>query len=476
MKPRGDLVVIGGGFAGLSAGVALARSGFRVAVLESKPALGGRAYSFADADTGDFVDNGQHVLMGCYTGTLDFLREIGSYDKLVFRENLEIEMIDQRGAHAWLRTANLPGPFHMTGAALGYRHLTAIDRLRLLTAGARLLAMRRFARARLERTTVSGLMDLLGQSQRARDCFWYPLSIATLNDDPAVSSAALLAEVLKRGFFSGRRDSAFVYSRVGLSDLYCAAAKSYLESRGGSVSTRAPVDRFELDSSGRILRARVRDGRAVAASAFIAAVPPQALLKMLPEAIAAQANYARLLRLDTSPIICVHLWLDREVIDAAFVGFIGTATQWLFNKRKIFADRGESHPGYLSFVISGARSLVDRPNQELLAQVLADLRKMIPAAREAKVVKALVLKEKQATMAPSLDSHLLRPGVVTSIPNLFVAGDWIQTGLPATIESAVISGLMAAAEILARADQFEAIKVSPANDYVWRDLLRSTHG
>jgi len=477
MKPRGDLVVIGGGFAGLSAGVALARSGYRVTVLESKPALGGRAYSFADSDTGDFVDNGQHVLMGCYTETLDFLREIGTYDQLVFRENLEIEMIDQRGARAWLRAANLPGPFHMTGAVLGYRLLSPIDRLRLLAAGSRLLAMHRFARARLERTTVAALMDLLGQSQRARDCFWYPLSIATLNDEPAVSSAALLAEVLKRGFFSRRRDCAFVYSRVGLSDLYCAAARTYLESRGGTVSTRAAVDGLELDSAGRILRARVRDGRVVAASAFVCAVPPNALLRMLPAAIAAEANFARLLRLDTSPIVCVHVWLDREVIDCAFVGFIGTATQWLFNKRKIFADRGESHPGYLSFVISGARALVDRPNQELLALVLADLRQMIPAAREARVVKALVLKEKQATMAPSLDSHRLRPGVATSIPNLFLAGDWIQTGLPATIESAVTSGRMAAAEILARADRFETINPSPRDDDgARRDLLSSTHG
>src|SRR5271165_3935956 len=104
MKPRGDLVVIGGGFAGLSAGVALARSGYRVTVLESKPALGGRAYSFADSDTGDFVDNGQHVLMGCYTETLDFLKRIGAYGQLVFHEDLEIEMLVGPGQSAVLKT------------------------------------------------------------------------------------------------------------------------------------------------------------------------------------------------------------------------------------------------------------------------------------------------------------------------------------------------------------------------------------
>ena len=118
------MVVIGGGFAGLSAAVALAERGFRVTVLEGKPALGGRAYSFADPDTGDFVDNGQHVLMGCYTETLDFLKRIGAHDQLVFHEDLEIEMLAGPGQSATLKTARLPGPFHMTAALLGYRHLS----------------------------------------------------------------------------------------------------------------------------------------------------------------------------------------------------------------------------------------------------------------------------------------------------------------------------------------------------------------
>jgi zeta-carotene desaturase len=144
------------------------------------------------------------------------------------------------------------------------------------------------------------------------------------------------------------------------------------------------------------------------------------------------------------------VWLDREVTDSAFVGFIGTQTQWMFNKRRIFEQHGERHPGYLSFVISGARKLVDGSNSELLDLVINDLHTMIPAARNAKLVKALVLKEKHATMAPDPLSDLSRPETVTPIPNLFLAGDWIQTGLPATIESAVVSGRAAATAIAAR--------------------------
>src|ERR1700681_1889472 len=132
------VVVIGAGFAGLSSAVALAERGVQVTVLEGKPALGGRAYSFTDPETGDFVDNGQHVLMGCYTETLDFLARIGAAKNLVFHPDLEIEMLDRGGARATLRTAHLPGPLHMSSALLRYRHLTMGERMRAMIGGLRL--------------------------------------------------------------------------------------------------------------------------------------------------------------------------------------------------------------------------------------------------------------------------------------------------------------------------------------------------
>jgi len=448
-----DAVVIGAGFAGLSSAVALAERGVRVTVLEGKPALGGRAYSFEDADTGDFVDNGQHVLMGCYGETIDFLKRIGAYDQLVFHEDLEIEMLAGPGRSAVLKTARLPGPLHMTAALLGYQHLSFAQRMSVMRGGLRMLAMRRFG-DELRRLTVAQLMDRLGQSEHARRCFWYPLSIATLNDEPESSSAQQLAEVLKRAFFSRRRrDSAFVYSRVGLSDLYCTGATRLIERAGGQVISHSMVEMLELRERGEVASVRLRDGRRIEASNFISAVPAPQLLRFLPENAVADPFFSRLAGLSSSPIICVHVWLDREVTNSPFIGFIGTTTQWLFNKRQIFAQRGEAHPGYLSFVMSGARKLVDRSNQEILDIVINDLHAMIPASREAKVVKSLVLKEKNATMAPDLRSHELRPTAKTPIANFFLAGDWIQTGLPATIESAVISGRAAAAAVIARASQ-----------------------
>src|SRR5215472_14976773 len=150
-----DVVIIGGGFGGLSAGVALAERGFRVALLEGKPALGGRAYSFPDTESGDLVDNGQHVLMGCYHQTLDFLAKIGARGRLIVHRNLEIEMLDGPGRPAHLRTASLPGPLHMAAGLMRYQHLTVAERLAAMRAGMRMMYMRRFARARLKRMTVA---------------------------------------------------------------------------------------------------------------------------------------------------------------------------------------------------------------------------------------------------------------------------------------------------------------------------------
>jgi squalene-associated FAD-dependent desaturase len=444
-----DVVIIGGGFAGLSAGVALAERGFRVALLEGKPALGGRAYSFPDAESEDRVDNGQHVLMGCYHQTLDFLAKIGTRDRLFVHRNLEIEMLDGPGRPARLRTASLPGPFHMTAGLMRYKHLSVAERLAAVCAGMRMMYMRRFARARLKQMTVAEFMDVTGQGSQARRTFWYPLAIATLNEQPYLASAALFAEVIKRAFFSRRNDSAFLYSRVGLSELYCDAAREFIEKRDGVVACRAIVDSLEMGDN-MISAVRLRDGANLRASNFIAAVPPAQLLRLLPEAMTSEGLFPQIDTLKSSPIICVHVWLDREVTPYAFVGFVGTATQWLFNKRRIFSDDGARHPGYLSFVISGARELVELPNEELLKMVMSDLNAMIPAAKEAQMIKALVLKEKHATFAPDPASDAVRPSAQTAVPNLFLAGDWIQTGLPATIESAVIAGRSAAAAIAAR--------------------------
>jgi squalene-associated FAD-dependent desaturase len=438
-----DVAVIGGGFAGLAAATALAARGLRVTVLEKRPALGGRAYSYTDATTGETIDNGQHAMMGCYHEMFRFLDRIGATGKLAIQPSLRVAMLDPDRGEGVIRGAPLPTPLHMAAGVLGYRLLGLADRARVLAGGLRLLAMRRRRDPRLATLTVEAALDRLGQSAAARRAFWHPVAIATLNEDPALASADLLAEVLARAFFGGKADARFVLSRVGLSELYTGDARRFVEARGGRIETRAAVAAVGF-RGGEVSHLELRDGRRLGAGAYVCAVPPQHLLPLLPAAVRREVPaLGAIERLQSSPIVSVHVWFDRPLVAHPFAGLLGTRTHWLFNRDRI-TGRDPRGGSYLTFVTSGARALVDLDPDAIVAATLADVRRLVPAAARATVRHAQVVKEKFATMSPTVEAARLRPPVETPFPNLALAGDWIDTGLPATIESAVASGHRAA--------------------------------
>lgn len=426
-------LVIGGGFAGLAAGTALAARGAAVTVLEARPHLGGRARSFRDAATGTVVDNGQHVLMGCYTETLAFLGRIAASGKLRRQRALRVELRDVRGTAGALACPALPGPLHMLVALLRFGLVSRRERLRAIAGGVRLLAMRRRGDARLAALTVEELLDLLAQPAAVRRALWHPMAIATLNETPARAAAGPFAEVLARAFFGGRADAQFVLPAVGLSDLYTDDARRFLEAHGGRIETRAAVAALEL-AGGRLAGVRLRDGRRVAASVCIAAVPPRALATLLPAPLAPPS-------FDTSPIVSAHLWYDRPVLGAPFVGLLGARTQWLFDRG---AGGGGSGPWHVSAVLSADREAAAWETGRIAGAVAADVCATCPAARTARLVRHVVVKEKHATIATTPEAERRRPPTRTPLDGLFLAGDWIATGLPPTIESATLSGHRAA--------------------------------
>ncbi len=439
-----DAIIIGGGFAGLAAGVALAADGVSVTVLEKRPVLGGRAYSYTDAATGETIDNGQHAMMGCYHHMFRFLDRIGASDKLAIQPGLRVAMLDAERGRGVIACPALPNPLHMAAGVLGYRLLDRGDRVRVLVGGLRLLAMKRRRDPRLARLTVDAALDLLAQPAATRRAFWHPVAIATLNEDPALASADLLAEVMVRAFFSGKENARFVLARVGLSDLYTVDARRFIEERGGRVETKAHVVGIGV-RDGEVTHLELRDGRRLTAPVYVTAVPPQALFPILPLAVRRDVPaLGALERLESSPIVSVHVWFDRPVLTDDFAGFVGTQTHWCFNRDKI-TGRDPRGGSYLTFVSSGARALVDLDAEQIVAATLADARRLIPGAAHAVVRHTQVVKEKFATMSPTVEAERLRPPATTPFPNFFLAGDWTATGLPATIESAVESGHRAAA-------------------------------
>ena len=431
------VAVIGGGFAGLAAGVALAERGLAVTVLEGRPYLGGRARSFTDEASGEIVDNGQHAMMGCYVETLRFLRRIAADGKLVRQPNLRVDLVDPRRGWGVLASPALPGPLHMLGAVVRYGLLSRRERLLALWGGVRLLQMRRRRDPRLAIWTVAELLRALGQSPNACASFWHPVAIATLNEMPSEAAAAPFAEVLARAFFGSRTDSQFMLPSVGLSELYTDDACRFVEQRGGQVRTHAIVQSVCYRED-RVVGVSLREGENVATDACVVAVPPRAAGALLPPDAMRITDFA------SSPIVSTHLWYDRPVLDHPMVGLIGTSTQWLFNRTALTGDRGGGHGQCVSAVISADRQVAAWDVSRIAEQVRTDVQSVLPAARAATCVRTVVVKEKHATIATTPVADRSRPTATTGVPNLFLAGDWTATGLPPTIEGAVWSGHHAA--------------------------------
>jgi zeta-carotene desaturase len=433
--------VIGGGFSGLAAGVRLAERGNSVVLLERRRFLGGRAYSFLDPQTGDTVDNGQHLFLGCYRHTIAFLEKIGCLDRLRFQDHTKVDFLDRAGGFASFDCPPLPSPLNVAAGLFGLKGLSHGDKLRALRVG---LAINSGGKngsdRRAAELTVSEWLDRLGQSRNIKSRFWYPLAIATLNESPDVASATMMKVVLKAAFGGDKDASRIGIARVGLSDLYTEKARQFIESRGGDVRTAAPVRKLVVEK-GRVVEAILKDGEKVGADYFVSSVTHRALPGILPSPVL-EEEFARLNELDSSPIVSINLWFDRPVIDREFVGLLGTRIQWLFNKDLIV--KGSQSSNHIAIIISAARDFIDMSKNELTLVALEDLRELLPETGSASLVHATIVKEPEATLSHTLLSDHLRPGPRTSIPNLILAGDWTATGLPATIESAVLSGHIAA--------------------------------
>jgi squalene-associated FAD-dependent desaturase len=448
---RPSVLIIGGGFAGLAAAVDLAEAGRRVLLLERRSFLGGRAYSFTDKTTGDTIDNGQHLMMGCYHRTLRFLEKIGSLDKLKFQPDPQVDFLhegaDGSVTRASFKCPPLPAPLHLLGGLARLKTIGWGDRLRALGVG---LAVRTLNgnQDRLAEITVREWLDSLGQSERIQRRFWGPMSLATLNEAPEIASADMFARVIELGFMRTKRDSAMVISRVGLSDLYTRQARSFIEDRGGEVRLNADVARIEFEGH-CAAGVTLRSGERIEADVVISAVPYFALRRMLAAEFAS-ANFPYLDHFKSAPIVSINLWYDEPFTDLEFAGLLDSPIEWVFNKNAINksgvqgvvqgAEPERAGRQHLALVISGAHEAATRPKEELIALADAQIKRFFPAARGLRPFHTFVVREYDATISHTVGTAKLRPSSRTRFDNFFLAGDWTATGLPATIEGAVQSG------------------------------------
>ncbi|WP_181233761.1 hydroxysqualene dehydroxylase HpnE [Enhygromyxa salina] len=441
-------IVVGGGFAGLAAAVRLVAAGREVLVVEAAKHGGGRSRSFHDKVTGREIDNGQHLMMGCYWETLSFMRAIGvPDDALEVQSNLAMTMLKPGGARVELTCPPLPAPLHLAGGLIGMRGIGMLHRAAALRAG--LLLRGEIARPD-DNETCDAWLRRLGQTPPIRAAFWEPLIWAVLNDDPLVASAAMLIAVLERAFMGSRAASSLVVPRLPLSSVYVQRAVDYIEARGGEVRFASPARKLELDADGRVAGLTLKSGETVATEQIVTAVPPQVLLELLPEAAREHLVFRDVARLEASPIVNLWVTLDEPLLDRPFVGLIASPLHWLWDRDRIEAGtsgRPTAGDSLLSVTISGARGFVDDQPEALRELFLGEIARFFPRARP-QIRGFRVVKEKRATISHAVGTYRRRPETQSPIPGLLLAGDWVRTGLPATIESAVQSGHDAAARVL----------------------------
>lgn len=433
-----QVTIIGAGLAGLAATAALAERGFAVTLLESRPRAGGRASSFLDTTSGQTIDACQHVSMGCCTNFTHFCRTVGIVHLLQRQPALWFMTPDRRVSR--LRAGPLPAPLHLAGSFLRAHYLSPSDKLRIVW------GLHCLQHAAPEEDVP--FLDWLrrhGQTPGTVARFWAVVLTSALNETPDRLGMRYARKVFVEGFLGHRRGFEVELPCVPLGRLYGAELQAWLARHGVCLRLGCGAGRLRV-IDGRIGGVELRNGETIRADWYVAAVPFDRLLALLPqELIAAEPYFGSLRNLQTSPITSVHIWYDRPIMRWPHVVLVDCLGQWVFR-------RGEVAPGehYLQVVVSAARSFGTLGHEEVQRRILEELAQLFPAAAMAKVLRVRVVTEHSATFSavPGVDTW--RPAQASPIANLFAAGDWTATGWPATMEGAVRSGYLAAEALLAR--------------------------
>jgi zeta-carotene desaturase len=484
------VAIVGGGLAGLTSGCALSANGFKVTLFERRPYLGGRASSYEHPGTGEVVDNCQHVLFGCCTNLIAFYKTIGIEEKIRWFNRMTF--IEPGGRQSVLQPSSLPAPLHVTPSFFGLKFLNLRDKIALTRSLVVLMT-------RVPKDAGTSFQDWLidhHQTPAAIERFWKPILISALSEDLDRISVPYAAQVVRETAKS-RIARSMGIPTVPLTNLY-SAAKDYIINRGGDVRLRATVQAFQPTENG--VRLKLRDSEEEFDYAVLA-VPFDSLAKLLPDSPESQDLREKLSHFETSPITGVHFWFDRQITDLPHAVLLDRTIQWMFHKSMLLTrnsqpaspagttdrsrepanaritsdsapprrhsiaqsvspglatmttkscrdDRNDAVNGsYVELVISSSKSLINKSRQEIIDLVLKELREFFPAARQANLLKATVIKEVNATFSPTPGIDRYRPTVQSPWPRVFLAGDWTATGWPATMEGAVRSGYLAAEAI-----------------------------
>jgi len=469
------VVVIGGGLAGLAAASALSSRGMSVTVLESRPRLGGRASSIVDRDTGETIDNCQHVAMGCCTSFRSFCEDTGCSD--LFETQRELYFVGPPGQAKVVRFAasSLPAPLHLASSFMKMPWFTLGEKWQIAS-GLRALAKDRTKTDR----SFQDWLDGQHQSETVQRRFWHLVLVSALSESLDRISLHHARKVFVDGFLASHDGWQVSIPTVPLDDVYGTRISAALRMHGVDIRVKAGVRRLLIDGGG-ISGVEMRDGTEIFADEFVLAVPHNLVKSMLPDDCAECSDVVSLDRLESAPIASMHLWYDQPLTELPHATFVDRLSQWMFNRTVLSSaspllDRSPHSKGVteddggccLQVVISAAHDLSAMSEQEVVAKVDSELREVWPDSHRARLIRGRMITEHRAVFSPLPGVDEFRSVQQSPISNLQFAGDWTRTGWPATMEGAVRSGYLAAENILARADRPDTVvatDLAPARLY-----------
>ena len=452
---------MGAGAAGLAAAVALAEDGAKVTLLERKPAVGGRAYSYLHPALDEVVDQ-QHVLVGCCTNLIELCEQSGIAEQ--FRWYDKQSFLEPNGRVSTIVPSGLPAPLHYAPSFLGAGMLSLKDKLAL---GRGLLEFFRGYPAD-DNESMEQWYRRTGQTERAVKHLWGPVLMATLNDSAANCSTRYAGKVLHELFVKSSTGGRLGIPTVPLSDLYGGIARRF-EALGGVLKLRTGVESLTRGADGRwSVKTATED---YCADAVVLALPFEQTAKLLPTIVGADAGViheleAKTERMVHAPFTSILLWYDREISGLDHAWLLDSTIEWFFHKSRI---RGYSagSGSYVELVIAGSRAQLGMSREEILMPALKEFETFFPEARKATLVKSGILKEARATFSVVPGVERFRPQQQTGVPGLFVAGDWTATEWPSTMEGAVRSGRLAAGAVAGEPGRFMAKELAASGLMRW---------
>ncbi len=441
-----DVIILGGGLAGISAAVRFVQLGVKPTLIEQRPFLGGRAFSFLDRASNEEIDNGQHVILGVCNEFLQLLTDLGTRDEIDIGASIDVP-VSFNNEIANLRASTILG----NGAALfRFSHLGIKDRISV----ARLLLKVKFNLIKIDANKngngVSFAEWLAGQnqSQESIDLFWTLFILPVFNCHANEVAAEDAIEFVRTALLGNARDAAIGYPRVGLSSLIGKPAQEFLSTNGVEMILSNRVATISKSTSGDFV-VETSDGVSMRSRNVICALAPKALARILPSSDEQfSAIRTAMMSFEHSPIVAVHLWYERPVMTERVMAFLDRGLQWVFNDSALRStSNGETQ--HIVISLSGADDWVGLDKAGILHSVGSAMREAFPLAKSTDVVNSAVVKSPDATVKLNSASRQYRIGPHTDVPGLFVAGDWTDTGLPATMEGAVRSGRSAADAVAA---------------------------